>query len=158
MTTNAIQCEILMTNLLTHFIMPLKQIIARRLYVAWIVRTMAQIGIESELRSLPHNMQDDSVTNYLFQRVLPTSYKLLKLLDRKHWVNEYLINNNFSSKWNNYSRQLETAATLWLKYVNSHWLQWPLARISTISPGRDNTVSIVELKTAVLVQLVRKMY
>ena len=70
MTTNAIQCEILMTNLLTQFIMPLKQIIARRLYVARIVRTMAQIGIERELRSLPNNMQHDSVTNYFFQRFI----------------------------------------------------------------------------------------
>ena len=63
MTTNAIQCEILMTNLLTHFIMLLKQIIARRLHGALIVRTMAQIGIELKLRSLPHNVQHDSVTN-----------------------------------------------------------------------------------------------
>ena len=30
---------------------------------------MVQIGIERELRSLPHNMQHDSVTNYFFKRL-----------------------------------------------------------------------------------------
>ena len=36
---------------------------------------------------------------------------------------------------------------LWLKCVNLPWWKWPLARTSTISPGRDNTVHIVELET-----------
>ena len=76
----------------------------------------------------------------------------------RHWIKEYLVNNNFSWKWNNYSKNLERGAILSLKYVNSSWLQWSLARISTISPGRGNIVSIVELKTVVLVQLLRKMY
>ena len=65
----------------------------------------------------------------------------------KHWIDEYLVNNKFSQKWNDHSINPKKGSILWLKCVNLPWWQWPLARTSTISPGRDNIVRIVELKT-----------
>jgi hypothetical protein len=66
----------------------------------------------------------------------------------KRWHLEYLHTLQQRMKWNSQSDNLKIGDLVLMHQPSSPPLSWPLARIVGVSPGTDNIVRVVHLKTA----------
>lgn len=64
------------------------------------------------------------------------------------WSREYLHTLHQRTKWHSTSRALEPGNLVVIKQDNVPPLEWPLARIIHVHPGKDGVVRVVTLRTA----------
>nr|XP_018910144.1 PREDICTED: uncharacterized protein LOC109039207 [Bemisia tabaci] len=66
---------------------------------------------------------------------------------RKRWYLEYLTKLQQREKWAKKQPYLKVGDLVLLIEPNAPPLQWPLARVSKVCPGKDNLVRVAEVKT-----------
>lgn len=64
------------------------------------------------------------------------------------WSQEYLTQLQQRSKWNKVSNaNVKVGTMVLLRHDNTSPLQWPLGRITSVYPGKDGLIRIVDVKT-----------
>lgn len=101
--------------------------------------------IGAPLTAVPEEDVQDVSTNRL------KHWHLVKALHQriwKRWQQEYLHTLQQRMKWASHQDNLKVGDLVLVEQQSTPPLTWPLARIIDVSPGKDNVVRVVHLKTA----------
>ena len=82
---------------------------------------------------------------------LEKRYKLLSQMRVDFWTRwhrEYLQYMGQRTKWNNEQPSIKVGSMVIIKSENSPPSRWPIARVISVHPGKDNLVRVATVKTS----------